>query len=512
MTQAAPIASKPGLPPEDTPAVLLPYQQAWVADDSQVKVAEKSRRIGLTWAEAGDDVLIAAEAKGSNVYYIGPTKDMAYEFIEACAWWCRSLNEPAGQIQEGVMPDEDRDILTYTIHFPSGRRIQALSSRPRNLRGKQGIIVIDEAAFHEKLAELLKAALAMLIWGGKVRIISTHDGVVNPFNELINEIRAGKKPYALHRTTFDEAIAAGLYRRICLITGQTWTPEGEGEWAAQIREHYAPNDAEELDCIPNESSGRYLSMALVEARAEQGIPVVRLARQASFSLQPLAHRQAEIARWLADEVQPLLNALDPNDQHVLGEDFARSGDRTEIAPLAIGRNLVRRTPFVIELHNIPFDQQQQIIHYVMAGLPRLVGAAFDARGNGAQIAEAMADAFGHDLVEQVMATPNWYLENMPPLKAAFEDATIVVPADRDLRDDLMQIRVIRGVPKVPDDTGQKSRHGDFAIALCLAYRASKRDPEIFAYEPVDIAASRERADRLRTVRITGGFNTRKGVW
>jgi len=37
-----------------SPAVLLPYQQAWIADKSQLKVAEKSRRIGLTWAEAAD--------------------------------------------------------------------------------------------------------------------------------------------------------------------------------------------------------------------------------------------------------------------------------------------------------------------------------------------------------------------------------------------------------------------------------------------------------------------------
>ena len=39
------------------PAVLLPYQQRWVADASPFKVAEKGRRTGLTWAEAADDVL-----------------------------------------------------------------------------------------------------------------------------------------------------------------------------------------------------------------------------------------------------------------------------------------------------------------------------------------------------------------------------------------------------------------------------------------------------------------------
>src|SRR5690606_39125947 len=58
----------------DTDAVLLAYQRRWVADDSALKVAEKSRRIGLTWAEASDNVLTAAasrQAGGQNVYYIG---------------------------------------------------------------------------------------------------------------------------------------------------------------------------------------------------------------------------------------------------------------------------------------------------------------------------------------------------------------------------------------------------------------------------------------------------------
>ena len=36
--------------------------------------------------------------------------------------------------------------------------------------------MIDEAAFHDDLPELLKAALAFTMWGGVVRVISTHNG------------------------------------------------------------------------------------------------------------------------------------------------------------------------------------------------------------------------------------------------------------------------------------------------------------------------------------------------
>jgi hypothetical protein len=59
-------------------------------------------------------------------------------------------------------------------------------------------VIIDEAAFHEQLGELIKAAMALLMWGGQVHIISTHNGADNPFNELIQDIRAKKRPYSLH--------------------------------------------------------------------------------------------------------------------------------------------------------------------------------------------------------------------------------------------------------------------------------------------------------------------------
>lgn len=103
-----------------------------------------------------------------NVYYIAYNQDMTVEYIQACAMWARAFNYAASEIEEGFWEedDDDKHIKTYTIKFPdSGFRIVALSSRPSNLRGRQGIIVIDEAAFHEQLDELLKAALAMLIWG-----------------------------------------------------------------------------------------------------------------------------------------------------------------------------------------------------------------------------------------------------------------------------------------------------------------------------------------------------------
>ena len=43
--------------------VLLPYQKYWIEDKSQLKIAEKSRRTGITWAEAADAALTTSSVK-----------------------------------------------------------------------------------------------------------------------------------------------------------------------------------------------------------------------------------------------------------------------------------------------------------------------------------------------------------------------------------------------------------------------------------------------------------------
>jgi phage FluMu gp28-like protein len=417
---------------------------------------------------------------------VGYNQDMAKEFIRDVADWARQYNLVAGEVQEEYLKDEDKDILTFVVKFASGYRVTALSSRPSNLRGKQGVVVIDEAAFHDNLAELLKAAFALLIWGGRVRIISTHNGTDNPFNELILDIRAGKKPYSLHRTEFRAAVAQGLYKRICLVRGKEWTPEAEAAWVGEIYDFYGEAASEELDVIPRAGGGAWLTRALIESAMEDGVPVFRLAKPDEFTPLPPHIREAEIRDWCEEFLAPACAGLDPTLAHFLGEDFARSGDLTDLVPLAQAQNLGLRPPFVVELRNIPFEQQRQIVFYILDRLPRFRAAAFDARGNGQYLAEVAMQRYGAGRVAQVMLSPEWYREHMPPLKAALEDRTLSgLPKDADLLADLRAVRMEKGVAKVPDTarvrgSDGRDRHGDFAVALVMAHFAAR------TMEPVPI--------------------------
>ena len=483
----------------DAAAVLLPYQQRWIADTSPFKVCEKSRRTGLTWAEAADNVLTAAASRsagGQNVYYIAYNQDMTIEYVQAAAMWARAFNHAASEIEEGFWDEDDADkhIKTFTIRFPgSGFRIVALTSRPSNLRGRQGTIVIDEAAFHEQLDELLKAAMAMLIWGGRVRVISTHNGDKNPFNKLVEGIRGEKQKGAVHRITFREAVEQGIYRRVCLRLAKEWDAASEVAWMDDVYAFYGVGASEELDCVPSQGGGAYLERALIEKRMTREAPVVRYTCPSGFELRGDEERKKHCQDWIDETLAPLVKALPRNVRSSLGNDFARNGDLSVFVPLVELQQLERRCPFIVEMRNVPFKQQEQICFWLCDNLPRFTHGAFDARGNGQYLAEVAMQRYGAASITQIMLTANWYLENMPKLKAAFEDGTLdSIPADSDTLDDLRSITLINGIPRVPEGktkSGVDQRHGDTAVALCIAWYASRQGGGAIEYIPVPLRAA-----------------------
>ena len=288
-------------------SILLPYQQRWIADRAPVKVCEKSRRIGITWAEAADAALDAAGRNGTDWWYIGYNKDMAREFIEDAAGWALRFDKAAREIEEVVIEDEGKDILAFRIRFASGNKIVALSSRPSNLRGKQGVAVIDEAAFHEHLPSLLKAALAFTMWGGRVHVISTHFGADNAFNELIADVRAGRRPCSLHRITIDDALDDGLFAVIKRAHDNRpdWAGKTEAQWRAELFAEYSDDAEEELMCIPSAGSSVYLPSVLIESRMSREIPVARWDFDLSFLErgEPALHKDA--GDWINYSLKPV---------------------------------------------------------------------------------------------------------------------------------------------------------------------------------------------------------------
>ena len=480
--------------------ILLPYQKQWVADESPVKVWEKSRRIGASYVEALDSVLNAAksrEAGGQSTYYLSYNKEMTQQFVRDCAFWARHMDLAAKELEETVLKDDDKDITVYRVRFASGYEIWGMPSEPRSLRSKQGRVVIDEAAFVENLPELLKAAMALRMWGGSVRIMSTHNGEDSDFNELIKEIRAGKRPYTLHRVTFDDALEQGLYYRIALTKGWLRTTQAEKNWRAEIIAEYPDGADEELFCIPTRSGTKYFPRALVERAMDRSIPVATYELPDEFTFLADEVRERETTDWITDELAGALTASrlgavesGRRARGYVGMDFARSGDLSVIAAFLETEHLGLDGVVYTELRNIPFTQQFQIFCYVVDRLPGFSAAAIDARGNGQMIAELAAQKYGQAYVHQVMPSRSFYLDYMPKYKAKFEDDAIRIPKHDGILDDHRTVVMDKGIPVVAErtrDAAGKQRHGDAVIAGVMAVYAQVNDEDTYQpyqYEPV----------------------------
>ncbi|MES2987668.1 MAG: hypothetical protein V4808_07165 [Pseudomonadota bacterium] len=487
----------------------MDHQKEWLEDRSDLKLGEKGRRTGITYAEALDDTLIAASSRsagGDNVFYIGDTKDKGREFIGYVAHFARVVSKELVDVEEFLFEDRKDDgtskfISGYRVTFASGFRVEALSSRPENIRGLQGIVVIDEAALHQDVRGVLDAVNALLIWGGKIRVISTHNGKLNPFNELINEAKAGKVPFSLHFIPFQKAIDNGLFKRVCQMRGKEWSEEAQREWEAKIRGAYGLRTAQmrqELDAIPADAEGAALSQVVIESVTSRDVPVIRWTLESSFAeLKPDA-RKAVTDAFLAREVRPVLDRLDTRRRHDLGWDFARSGDVSGPVITETGQDLVRRQRLVLELRNVPFETQRDVAFYILGALANLGHAAFDATGNGAYLAEVCSigytdgqrfrPGFGAR-VSQIKLSQEWYRQNAVPYVNAFGERTIVVAADADVMLDHQALQYVGGIIKVPDGFRFKGsdgsdRHGDTAIGGMLAWYASRQSTVSYGYEPV----------------------------
>lgn len=486
--------------------VWMAHQTGWIkfSQELDIAVAEKGRRTGITLAEAQNDTLISAcdkEAGGMDVFYIGDTREKGLEFIGYCAKMARVVARgQATGIEQHIFYDqkkdgETREIQAFRIRFASGYRIVALSSRPENIHGLQGKVVIDEAALHKNVGAVLESATALLIWGGKIVIISTHRGKKNPFNGLIADIKAGRygARAGVFRVTFDDAVANGLYERVCWMTRRTPSEADKKEWYLSIRKAYGTRTAamrEELDAIPRDGSGSALPSVWIEAAMPAERPIRRLVLPDEFVHKTERDRMIWADVWIATQLLPLIAQFDaPGIRWAIGMDFARHRHFSVITPAIITQALARDVPFLIEMANVPQRQQEQILWALLDRLKRWTFAG-DATGPGQGLMEYTGDRYGRadpatgrgGRVHEIQLSRVWYGEWMPKYINLFEDTQITMPRDASLEDDHRAIEYIDGIPMVPrlerKDLKDPDliRHGDGAIAGVLMNFAAYCNP------------------------------------
>ncbi len=417
---------------------------------------DKSRRIGLTWGLASYATLKAAAsvgAGGQNVWYMGYDKDMTLEFIEVCAMWARAFDCAIDEMGEVILDDGPNEgIKAFSIRFASGFRITALPSVPRALRGKQGIVIIDEAAFHKNVNEVLKSAMALLIWGGQVIVVSTHDGASNAFNKLIGEIDAGTRRGKHITITFADAMADGLYERVALVA-KTKGAEiaAKAEWEANIRASYGDDAGEELDCIPKIGSGSLISIEDILAAEHEDAGVPELYSGGIYGIgRDVARRRDGQIIWGGELLGDVTWVRDVYDE--VGQTFAHQD--------AFFNGLFLKR--------------------------RVLRAAIDQTGMGEKVVEDLQLLHGSYRVEGVLLVGPNRLDLALGLATAFQQGKLRIPAgDPVLRSDLMAIKKIgseeSGSIRIVNDGAV---HADRFWAAGLMVRALNTGPQEIAYRSV----------------------------
>ncbi len=534
--------------------VLMAHQSEWIRmqEGLDIAVCEKGRRTGITFAQALSDTITAASAKdagGDNVWYMADTKEKGLEFIGYVAKFAPIIAQgQASRIEQHIFQDQQpdgtsRQIQAFRVRFASGFRITALSSRPENIHGLQGVVDLDEAALHKDVAKVLESATALLIWGGRIRVWSTHRGKKNPFNQLVQDVQAGRygKKAGVIRISFDDAVSNGLYERVCAMRGKVATAEGKKEWYTAIRSAYGPRKAamrEELDVIPRDGDGSAIPSVWIDRAMPEVRPVLRLVFDDDFPKRSEKEREIWCSVWIATTLLPVLRAAVAgfSGRWAIGMDFARHRHFSVIKPAKVGQDLRRDVPFLIEMANAPTRQQEQILWALLdalkEGFPGRWSFAGDATGPGQTLMEYTGDRYGRaeldtetgryigGPIHEVTLSRPWYGEWMPKYIALFEDGFLSLPRDASLEDDHRAVEYVDGIPMVPRlerkdlQDPELVRHGDGAIAgVLMQFAALNHVTSV----PIEFQAAGARAyigdgraDGVATVVTDDAFGTVSG--
>lgn len=524
--------------------VLMAHQSQWITiqQDLDIAVCEKGRRTGITFAQALTDTITAASAKdarGDNVWYMADTREKGLEYIGYIGKFARIVaNGQSTMVEQHIFVDQledgtSRNIQAFRVRFASGFRVTALSSRPENIHGLQGLVNIDEAALHKNVASVLESATALLIWGGRIRVWSSHRGKKNAFNQLVLDVRAGRygKRAKVIRISFDDAVANGLYERACFMRGTKVTETGKREWYEAIRSAYGPRKAamrEELDVIPRDGDGSAIPSVWIERAMPEVRPVLRIVFDDDFPKRPESEREIWCATWIATKLLPVLEdaAKGFTGRWAVGMDFARHRHFSVIKPARITHDLRRDAPFLIELANAPTRQQEQILWALLENLTNWTFAG-DATGPGQTIMEYTGDKFGRaewdedrgiytgGPVHEVTLSRPWYGEWMSKYISLFEDGFITLPRDASLEDDHRAVEFVDGIPMVPKierkdlKDAELLRHGDGAIAGALMNFAALNHVGGYVYEYHRVQPA---SQYDREIQIGAGWRSTKGIW
>ncbi|WP_353429488.1 terminase large subunit domain-containing protein [Paracoccus denitrificans] len=458
--------------PESPIIQFLPYQKAWITDDSRFKIGMFTRRGGKTFGSCGEivDDCCKAEIDRRKVRWtiLSRSEKTAKEALEdalkpmtrayyAVLQGLSRRGRPEFVEDEFHVPAHVKEVVqsgevflievpearykTQEVHFPGGSRVVALSASPDAARGFGGNLLLDEFAFHADSRRIWGSAFPVAARGGhKIRVISTPNGKGNKFYELMTTADNG---WSKHLVDIYEAVRQGLDVNI-----------------EELKAGMADQDAwaQEFELAWLDEASAWLDYDLISSCEGNSAGIPELYMGGSC---------------------------------FVGVDIAARNDLFVIWVLElVGDVLVTRE--IIAKKRISFAEQDELLAGVMKRY-RVVRCRMDQTGMGEKPVEDAKRWHGADRVEGVLFSAATKLDMATTMKERFQDRRVRIPAgDPVLRADLHSIKSqvgVTGTRRLIAD-GDSDGHADRFWAGALGISAAELGEAVYEYQGLPGARSR----------------------
>ncbi|MEG1648323.1 MAG: terminase family protein [Rikenellaceae bacterium] len=444
----------------------LPYQVAWLEDSSQIKIYEKSRRVGITYVQAFEDVMDCGVYDRYDVWFSSNNETNAREYIDYCKKFAGVLNLII-KTEGGEELLTDADAQSFVVRFRNGRKITGLSSSPNQLHGKGGKMVLDEFARRDNELEVWEAASpAALVWGFPIRIISTHRGKQSLFYSFLKRLDRGELHWSRHRTTFTDAVSQGLADK---SLNKKCEEKERSAFIDQIRDSVGDISIwmQQFMCEPIDENETFLSYTLLE-------PVGR-------------------ANLLT------LDELQKCRELYAGLDVGRKTNFSLFWIVEKINSSTFETRYIYPIQGVDFPRQEKLLTNIIAQLPHLRRTCIDSTGMGIGLTDYLQRTFGKSRIEAVNFTAAVKEVMAFRLKKAIEDVAFFIPADTKIYDDFALIKKsVTASGNIRLQAGTKNdSHADYFWGAALALEAAVASPYITPKVHVPNAFKRVKNDILK---------------
>ncbi len=377
----------------------LPYQERWIRDSAPLKLYEKTRRGGITYATSYRCVQKCLREKpgSSFVQWVSSRDELtAREFVtDYVAMWAKEANKIAREMARGFedaigldgenieVLDEKNGITARVVRFKNGARIVSLSSNPMAFAGKGGDVLIDEWDLHENQAALYDMAFPCITWGGQLELVSaysTSGSEETEFARMCEAVREGRKPnVSYHRTTMEDAINEGFIDKLNEVKGKKGLPpQTPEEFRTMLRDGCRTRAAYESQymCVPNRTHGSDAVARADLAAGKAKFDILRLHLEGDGVridiTDPCAAPYIDVAYWR--------DMFAGCGRLALGWDIAVTGD---LASIFINREDGPRKQLLasVTFKGCKLETQRQMIERMFEASHRLVGCG-DKSGLG----------------------------------------------------------------------------------------------------------------------------------